>query len=363
MHDHVQKSFPGEKFSAPIYWCNDCDEVEGSILLHYYSLRGTLLVPMTVGIVEELATFQFGVEVKMTQLALQGESGSEFTSWRITATDPTQKWKLSPSASLSAPGIDFSKIQMPDKCPFSGKDLSSVKKTGDVCPVSHGALVSVDGVSLSAPSVPRKTLGLSLTQIKAIFNFHVLVDSNFIVLQTGNDLPAVLDMEESHFLGKHIGKFLDITRPVLGSSWNWKSLKKLADQNFSMAPVSCGDLRKRVSMADTLIKFKASMIDMGSGGEVMFALSPDANNVVELRKMRLTLTDLPLHGCQRDAVFLGEHIVQESDKAHKLDKLSKKLGHEKKLSNTLLYNLLPKEVADDLRSGKAVEPKQYDNVT
>ena len=51
------------------------------------------------------------------------------------------------------------------------------------------------------------------------------------------------------------------------------------------------------------------------------------------------------------------------DKAHKLDKLSKKLTSERNLSNTLLYNMLPKQVADELRSGNTVEPKLYENVT
>jgi guanylate cyclase soluble subunit beta len=65
MHDHVQKTFPGENFQAPIFWSEDCDGVEGSIMLHYYSLRGALLVPMVVGIVDELASFHFEVEVKI----------------------------------------------------------------------------------------------------------------------------------------------------------------------------------------------------------------------------------------------------------------------------------------------------------
>ena len=53
MHDHVQKSFPGANFCPPVFWCEDCETVEGSILLHYFSLRGNLLVPWVVGIVEE----------------------------------------------------------------------------------------------------------------------------------------------------------------------------------------------------------------------------------------------------------------------------------------------------------------------
>ena len=96
---------------------------------------------------------------------------------------------------------------------------------------------------------------------------------------------------------------------------------------------------------------------------VMFVLAPDASNVNELCEMGLTLTDLPLHTCQRDAVFLGEYIAHEVSLAHSLDKLSKSLELEKNLSNTLLYNMLPKQIADELRGGNTVAPKHHDNVS
>ena len=80
------------------------------------------------------------------------------------------------------------------------------------------------------------------------------------------------------------------------------------------------------------ITFKGNMIDM-SYGKAMFVLSPRAKNVNELTDMGLTMSDLPLHSFQRDAIFLGEHIASEVKSAHKLDKLSKKLQNEKNLSN------------------------------
>jgi guanylate cyclase soluble subunit beta len=80
MHDHVQKSFPGDNYCPPVFWCEDCDEVEGSILLHYTSKRGNLLAPWVVGIVEEIAVTFFEVDVKMDQLVLQAENGPASTS-------------------------------------------------------------------------------------------------------------------------------------------------------------------------------------------------------------------------------------------------------------------------------------------
>eukprot|EP00980_Cylindrotheca_fusiformis_P006390 scaffold1362_cov125-Cylindrotheca_fusiformis.AAC.13 len=129
MHDHIKQSFPGENFIAPIFWCEDCDEVEGSIILHYYSLRGTFYVPLVVGMIEELASYHFDIKVRMHQLALQNEGESSITTWRITAVDETQRWKLSPKAmgqQFEDKPVRFDSIPLPGKCPFSGKQF---KKT------------------------------------------------------------------------------------------------------------------------------------------------------------------------------------------------------------------------------------------
>jgi hypothetical protein len=49
--------------------------MEGSIILHYYSVRGALLCGVVVGIVREMANFYFDVEVQMDRFAVQGVEG------------------------------------------------------------------------------------------------------------------------------------------------------------------------------------------------------------------------------------------------------------------------------------------------
>ncbi|CAB9503005.1 Receptor-type guanylate cyclase gcy [Seminavis robusta] len=406
LHDHVSKSFAGHQvnFQAPIYWCEDCDTVEASILLHYYSFRGTTLVPMTVGIVQELASFQFGVDVTLTQLALQGQDGAEFTTFRITATDPSQRWKLSPTVAMDDV-IDFSQIELPDDmCPFSKQSNGgfSGSSGGDTAYSMDDDHNHDDNHQNNNP--------LSSEQLQSIFPFHVLVNRQFQIVQMGKSLPTILNRTEEKLLERHIGDVLTIVRPVMGSAWDWQALKKLQDQHFFLVPTTVkpthapikrtksidqdaifgkpirgsftrrratlkktdSNLRRKVSMAGATIKFKGSMLELGrantnnkrrGGGHVMFILSPDARNVSELRQMGLTMDDLPLHTSQRDAVFLGEYIGQEVDMANNLDKLSKKLEVEKNLSTALLYNMLPRVIADELRSGSAVEPKHHEQVT
>jgi hypothetical protein len=358
MHDHVQKSFPGENFCPPVFWCEDCDIVDGSILLHYFSQRGNVLAPWVVGIVEELASSHFEVEVKMHRLAKQDEDGSKFTTWRITAVDESQQWKLSPKASgQSCDGeedaVSFDGVQLPSKCPFTGKKLKKdIDENEEMCPHAKRQIVksetntskrqivksetnaSISTVSSSDSDEEKDEEGLSLTKMREVFPFHVLVNNDFSIVQVGDKLPKLLKRKSKEFKGVHIKDVLKITRPVLGTDWDWRSLNKLSDQNFFLAPTSQEDQlssiatgHQKFSLAESAIKFKASMVNLSSN-QVMFTLSPEARNVDDLNNMGLTLSDLPLQSCQRDAVFLGEYITQEADKAHNLDKLSRTLGAE-----------------------------------
>ena len=96
MHDHLQSSLPAGNF--PVFWCENCMDCEGSIILHYYSIRGALLGGVVVGIVKEVANVYFDVEVNMDRLAVQGEENSQCTTWRITAVDPEKRAKLTLSS-------------------------------------------------------------------------------------------------------------------------------------------------------------------------------------------------------------------------------------------------------------------------
>jgi guanylate cyclase len=95
----------------------------------------------------------------------------------------------------------------------------------------------------------------------------------------------------------------------------------------------------------------------------MFVLSPDVKNMKELHTMGLTLSDLPLLSFQREAVFLGEHVASEINSAFKFDKISKQLEIERKLSDALLDQMLPRKVAEELRRGKTPAPEAFSGVT
>ncbi|CAJ1955291.1 unnamed protein product [Cylindrotheca closterium] len=93
LHDQLQAAYP-EGFVAPVFWSEDDDEEEGAILVHYHSRRGSLLVPLVVGLIKRVATDYFDIDIKMDQLQLQDADGAKNTSWRVTTVDPEMVHKI-----------------------------------------------------------------------------------------------------------------------------------------------------------------------------------------------------------------------------------------------------------------------------
>ena len=264
MHDYVKRSFPGDKFIAPVFWCEDCEDCEdGAILLHYYSMRGTIFVPLVVGIVEELASYRFDMKVKLKQLALQGEGGATFTTWRISAVEEPKKFTLTPMRSSNI--IDppnFEGIVMPSVCPFSGRALDggiSTASEKDELTTSHPVRPSISSrrgsvssrrgsvssrASSRCPFQNRRSsileseiditnsfdgtddtasadfslaenadeIRFRLKHLNELFPFHIIVDKDFMIISVGEKLPELLKKPLQQIKGWHIGDIVEITR-------------------------------------------------------------------------------------------------------------------------------------------------------
>lgn len=96
--------------------------------------------------------------------------------------------------------------------------------------------------------------------------------------------------------------------------------------------------------------------------------SPHAKHTT-LRK-GLCISDVPLHDATRDLVLLSEQFEAEYKLTRNLEILTDKLQQtyrelesEKQKTDQLLYSVLPKSVANELRHQRPVNPKRYDSVS
>jgi guanylate cyclase soluble subunit beta len=76
IHQHLQTTFP-KKMIMPEFWCEENED--RTLTLFYFSSRGNYLAPLAVGLVTEVAMFQFDLDIRMDRKSTQGVDGSRFT--------------------------------------------------------------------------------------------------------------------------------------------------------------------------------------------------------------------------------------------------------------------------------------------
>ncbi|KAG7370247.1 adenylate/guanylate cyclase [Nitzschia inconspicua] len=411
IHQHLQNTFP-KSMTMPEFWCET--NRDGSLRLFYFSARGSFLAPVAVGIVREVAKFQFELDIIMTQVTTQGVDGSRFTSWIVETRDPEDMHKLTTKVGGKEElQNEPTKFAMPLKCPMTGMEIdlndvpgmivtsrrgsqhsastetvateeedgptrstlvSQESPTPGHCPYhqvqeEHDRLSTCSSFqseyvkrdqrnlafgtsTTTAPTGIMERGGLSASTVRAIFPYHVLIDSDFCIRQVGKELPKVLGASESNLCESEIDDIFEFVKPK-PAKWTRSWLRKLQDQEFVL---QC----TLKSMPNDIVFKGTWMSSAGPNGvDALLVLCPDANNLDELRQMNLTLSDLPAHGAYRDAVFLREHLSRQMNNALQMEKLSKRLQTEK----MLLESLLPVHAAEELRQGQEVKPMIHNSVT
>jgi class 3 adenylate cyclase len=190
---------------------------------------------------------------------------------------------------------------------------------------------------------------LSSSTTRQLFPYHVVIDQDFAVVQAGIHLAKVLGTNENVLYNYDIDEVFTFVQPK-PAKWTRSWMRKLEDQEFI--------LQCSLSSAPTNVMFKGTLVATNPG-EAMLVLCPEANNLEELREMKLTMSDLPAHGAYRNAIFLREHLSKQLNNALKMEKLSMTLQTEKEL----LESLLPQHAAEGLRKGQTVEPRIHNNAT
>jgi len=205
----------------------------------------------------------------------------------------------------------------PQRCPLSDSDsserhsppLMEVTRLSSFRSISS-SLCGSDQGSVSehvAEEEEDDDIGLSGAVLKSLHPYHVILNQDFKIVQVGNSLPSVLKRGELDIVGHTISDVFEISRPV-GMAWTWKWLRLIEEQSFVVLPTTTPDSHPELAK----LCFKTTVVHVQEYPPmVMLLMTPDANNLVELRDMSLTLSDLPVHGAHRDAVFLREHLSRQ----------------------------------------------------
>lgn len=151
---------------------------------------------------------------------------------------------------------------------------------------------------------------------------------------------------------------LEVVRPCM------RPMSNIEPEDIGPGPRALGALKmlkRRGSQGQRTILLKGQMRYFSEINSVIFLCNPVVCNLDELQSTQLYLNDLNLHGLSRELVlagwqhcarleFLCEKAEQRSDE---LEKNYEELDVWKKCGDELLYSMIPRSVAEQLRAGES----------
>ncbi|XP_035222950.1 soluble guanylate cyclase 88E-like [Stegodyphus dumicola] len=215
-----------------------------------------------------------------------------------------------------------------------------------------------------------------------IFPFCIVFDEYLVIRTIGNSLQAVMP----NIIGKKLTLVFELTKPLIECTW--RAIHSHTNNVFelcSVEPVKAKEeqlpetssLRSIDSdihndddtrMEDKLLHLKGQMMYMEEWKSMVYLGTPVMRDLDAMVHTGLYINDLSMHDFSRDMVLAGQQqsaelklaLDQELQKSKQLEESMRKLDIEMRRTDELLYQMIPKQVADRLRKGEAaVETCQF----
>ncbi|XP_076827686.1 guanylate cyclase soluble subunit beta-2 [Brachyhypopomus gauderio] len=317
-------------------------------LLHYYSERKGLH-PIVPGIIEAVAKDFFGIRVTMSVLE-QVEEEEELRGSRehviFLMTQESEDGQADALLSVQAEEEEGSEGE-------AGSGRST-------CPNPvHGDRAVLQDLQSFCPSYPGR-LWIELTAFCNAFPFHIVFDQELVVKQSGVNIQKFVPGLQVP--GACLTRFFSVVHPEVALSI--PSIKKFINSQFVLKT-------KRESLPEglgqqPLLKLRGQMVWMPSLCCMVYLCSPKLRSLHELEERGLHLADIAPHDTTRDLILLNQQRLAEIELSNQLERkkeelriLSRHLEVEKKKTETLLYAMLPRHVANQLKEGKRVEAGEF----
>ncbi|KAL7370294.1 hypothetical protein ABVT39_025085 [Epinephelus coioides] len=347
LHSYLALSY--EEMNAPSFRVEMTDN--GKMLLHYYSDRKGLyhIVP---GIMEAVAREFFDSKVTMVVLNQSEEmectGKKEHVVFLVKQTNQASKTRDQDRSSHRGEALFRT---MRERC----VSLAGRKRGWALI----RAVVLSDKGSLHctfSPCYPNK-LWVEEKAFCNAFPFHIVFDEDLKVRQTGVNIQKFLPGLQAR--DATLDQCFTIIHPQV--TFTIESIRKFINSQFVL---------KGYNDKHASLKLRGQMLWMESLGCMLYLCSPKLRSLQELQDVGLHLADLAQHDVTRDLVLLNQQRLAEMELTNQLERkkeelriLSRHLEAEKQKTETLLYAMLPRHIANQLKDGKSVEAGEFEVCT
>nr|KAG5699516.1 hypothetical protein BaRGS_020075 [Batillaria attramentaria] len=213
------------------------------------------------------------------------------------------------------------------------------------------ALLAMSYKGINAPSFRSEDLCMA-------FPYHIVFDAALYVKQCGINIQRLIDLKVQE--GMMLEEIATLVQPVMDLSID--NIFEFINAVFVMSIDRVDDPKP--------LLLRGQMVWMRQSQFMMFIASPRLTSLNELMDMNMYLSDIPIFDLTRDLVLLNQQRMAEIDVAKKLDETtamlretSHALEEEKKKTETLLFQMMPKKIAQKLTRGQVVEAEKHAMVT
>uniref|UniRef100_A0A8B9HHV4 guanylate cyclase n=1 Tax=Astyanax mexicanus TaxID=7994 RepID=A0A8B9HHV4_ASTMX len=343
LHSYLALSY--EEMNAPSFRVERTND--GRTLLHYYSDRKGLhyIVP---GIIEAVAKDFFGSKVTMTILEQPKEQ--ERTGKREHVIF------LMTQTSEGAKG---------EEAHLNGGDGTVERKvmsgwsTCQLISINFYLFISDHIQHSFCPRYPKR-LWIEEQAFCNAFPFHIVFDQNLVVKHTGVNIQKFVPGLQK--TGCRLDEYFSVVHPEV--TLNIHSIKKFINSQFVLK--TRREMLPESLQNQTMLKLRGQMVWMESLHCMVYLCSPKLRSLQELEERGLHLADIAQHDTTRDLILLNQQRLAEIELSNQLERkkeelriLSRNLEVEKKKTETLLYAMLPRHVANQLKEGKKVDAGEF----
>ncbi|KAJ7341504.1 hypothetical protein JRQ81_005683 [Phrynocephalus forsythii] len=360
LHSYLALSYQVRPSAEPSH---KMEKSEGMMLLHYYSDRKGLchIVP---GILEAAARDFFDSEVTLEILHQSVEEEhtgkKEHVVFSLLQNRPEGKEKVNKN-SRSARGDDNQKDQ--EVITLAYDWVTSHKRKLFIDLVFCLLESSWNLLHTFEPHFPER-LWVEKRTFCHVFPFHIVFDETLKIMQAGVNIQRFV--LQPPMLGTKLDEYFSIVHPPV--TFTIFSIRKFINSQFVLKMQR--DMPPEGVKQRPSLKLRGQMIWMDRLRCMMYLCSPKLRSLEELEEQQMHLSDIAPHDVTRDLILFNQQRLAEIELSNQLERkkeelriLSKNLEAEKKKSEALLYAMLPKHVANQLKEGKKVEAGDFSSCT
>ncbi|XP_039987182.1 guanylate cyclase soluble subunit beta-2-like isoform X2 [Xiphias gladius] len=351
---------------------------DGTMLLHYYSDRRGLchIVPGIIGAVaKDFFNSEITMEIVNQLEELERTGKKEHVVFLVTQWPAVAAARSSVASSKTGPFPRTRSLQpLANSCNAMIwiKEAVHPKRSSISFSMNRSHWETIRGlVRLGKGKLLRgfepvypMTLNIDLKTFCHAFPFHIVFNEQLVVHQAGVNLQRIVPGLQTTSI--HLDQYFSIVHPEV--TFTISSIRKFINSPFVLQ--TRRDTMPEAWKDRPMLQLRGQMIWMPSLGCMLYQASPLLRSLQELEERDMHISDIAPHDVTRDLILLNQQRLAEIELSNQLERkkeelrlLSQHLEEERRKTENLLYAMLPKHVANQLKEGKTVEAGEFRECT